>query len=99
MSPLTAPRGGGFAASDSAGACERNNFNFASERLVPRQRKTDRAFDDAHHAVGLHEVAPGLARGDIEVLGEQPVMVAACEQRIEHRAVSYTHLRAHETGR
>src|SRR5262249_35647949 len=56
------------------------------ERLVPGNRQARRAVDEADHAVGLREVAPQLAGGDVEVLGEEPEPVAALERRLEKRA-------------
>src|SRR5579864_6134259 len=58
----------------------------SSERLVPRHRELERAGDESDHAVGLHEVAPLLARVRVNVLSEQPMAVPAGEHLLEERA-------------
>src|SRR6266536_6548426 len=58
----------------------------SSERLIPPHRQPDRRGNEAHHAVGLDEVAPLLVRPRVDVLGEEAVPVAAGEQVLEQGA-------------
>src|SRR3990172_13314871 len=55
----------------------------ASESLIPPNGQADRRADEPHHAVGLHEVAPLLAGAGIDVLGEEPMPVAAGERGLQ----------------